>query len=217
MVLTKKDILQLIGVIKLNYAYAYKDIDKNNLSLMAEVWFNSLKIYPKEIVLQVMQYTLEKSTYPPSLADIINNLKEIVYSTYPNANELWNEISEAIDKATQIYYFGEQHSIDGVRPKDRLQRVFDSLNEICREWLGNIETLKSMRKLDTTALACEKARFIKDLPNILERVFIQKRCTNSYISQAIDKLKITQENHPHTPKSTKEGLPSTEKGKTGEA
>lgn len=225
MELSKKDIIQLLGVIKLNYAYAYKEIDKNGLSLLAELWFNSLKIYPKEIVLQVMQYTLEKSSYPPSLADIINNLKELIYFTYPNANELWNEISQAVNTATQIYYFGEQHSIDGVKPKDRLKRVFDSLNEICQEWLGNIDTLKNMRLLDITALACEKARFIKDLPNIMERVFIQKRCTSGYIVQALEQLEnnkykkglVTQENHQHTPKSTEKSLPSTEKGTTGEA
>lgn len=216
MELTKKDIIQLLGVIKTNYAYAYKDIDKNGLSLLADLWFNSLKIYPINVITQVIQYTLEKSTYPPTLADIISNLKQLVYSTYPNANELWDEIAQAVSKTIGIYYFGEQYAIDGVRPKERMQIVYNNLNELCREWLGNASTLKEMRLLDTTALACEKARFYKDLPSIMERVFLQNRCNNGYISQVIEKLQITPA-HPHTPKSTKEGLPSTEKGKNDEA
>ncbi len=197
MQITKKDILQIIGVIQVNYAYAYKDMSKDNISAMADIWLNSLKIYPKDIIYQVLQYTLEKSTYPPTLADLTNNLKELVFSTYPNANELWNEIAQAITITSQIYYFGEQYTIDKVKPKDKLQQVFDNLNELCQEWLSNANTLKNMRLYDTTTLACEKARFIKDLPHIFERLFMRKRYQTGYIAQIFE---LNLKNAPQPPK-----------------
>lgn len=202
MTLTKKDVLLIIGMIQVNYAYAYKDMSKESLALMAEVWFNSLKIYPKDVIFEVLQLTLEKSNRPPTLADIICNLKNLVFSNYPNANILWNEILQAINCATQYFYFGEQYTMDGIRPIVKLQKVFDNMNEVCQEWLCDVHTLKNMRKLDMTALECEKARFNKELPNILESIFLRKRCSTIFLENVIKKqIKEPQqmlENKKHT-------------------
>lgn len=197
MSITKAEIIKILTIIQTNYAQAYKDITKSSLSLMADVWYNSLKIYPKDIILKVVQYTLEKNTYPPTLADIINNLKEIVYLSFPNINELWNEILQAVNTTQKLYYFGEQYIIDGVRPKDKLQVLFNNLHEICREWLATPDTLKNMYKLDTTALSCEKARFIKDIPRIMESLWIKNKCEPQLVTKIVNKSLPTT-----TPKDT---------------
>ena len=190
--ITKAEIIKILTIIQTNYAQAYKDITKSSLSLMADVWYNSLKIYPKDMILKVVQYTLEKNTYPPTLADIINNLKEIVYLTFPNVNELWNEILQALNSTQKLYYFGEQYIVDGVRPKDKLQNLFNNLHEICREWLGTPDTLKNMYKLDITALSCEKARFIKEVPRIMESLWIKNRCEPKLLNNIVNKALPTR-------------------------
>lgn len=186
MEIQKTDVIKIISIIQANYAYAYKDTSKTNLSIMADTWYNSLKVYPKEVILKVVQFTLESSTYPPTLADILNNLKHLIKLSLPSENHLWNEIIDAVHKAINFYYYGEQYCVNGKKPKERLQIVFDNMHEICRLWLGNVDTLVNMRLLDTTALSCEKARFCKDLPLLVENVCLHYCCLPTMLVDIVE-------------------------------
>ena len=79
MQITRKDIVAMVGMIKANYTHAYKDVTKPELSAMVEFWYSSLAKYEKEVVNVAFQRAVESCKFPPTLADIIQNVKETVY------------------------------------------------------------------------------------------------------------------------------------------
>ncbi len=195
MKLTKTDMLQIIGMIRVNYSYAFKEVTKNDFAIMNDLWFNSLKKYSKEVVFAGFQLCLERCKMPPTIADMVDNIKNLVIAGSPNELELWHELEEAIADARYIYNFqgGLWPSGKLVNPINDLPKVFDRLNPINKEYLGNISTLKDLKNYET--LDYEKSRYLSMLPKIRERLEIKLNINSKVLEQARSEytLSLTQE------------------------
>lgn len=97
MELTKKDVFDMVGFIKANYSYAYKDVNDDLLKIMMRTWFNSLSKYSKEVVEVAFMKAIEVCKMPPTLADIIQNIKRIENANEPTDTELWQELVDCVD------------------------------------------------------------------------------------------------------------------------
>ena len=183
--LEKTDILTMIKLIKLNFGYAFNGASENDLEAIIGLWYNNLKIYPKEVISVAFNRVMTICTKQPSLADIIEQIKEIASAGQPSENEYWAELEKAVDKIRQIFYFGGRSymSQDGlVKPLEKAQELFEKLSPVVREYLGSWHTLKSLSELDT--LEFERNRFIKVLPNMQERVEIKSMLNYELIKSA---------------------------------
>lgn len=183
--LEKTDILTMIKLIKLNFGYAFNGASENDLEAVIGLWYNNLKIYPKEVVSVAFNRVMTICTKQPSLADIIEQIKEIASVGQPSENEYWAELEKAVDKIRQIFYFGGRSYIsqDGlVKPLEKAQELFDKLSPIVREYLGSWHTLKSLSELDT--LEFEKNRFLKVMPNLKTRYEIKQTISQNVIHNA---------------------------------
>ena len=181
--IAKKNIVEMIGIIKANYSYAYKDVDSDSMSLLIETWFESLSKYDGRIVMVAFKKALETCKMPPTLADIIQNIKQIKVATEPTDTELWNELVKAVEVTNDcIYYFQFQMVEDNGKTqsenaKERFNKLWEEMPQILKDYCGNKSGLVDIAQTD---LEFEKNRFLKQLPTLKQRQEI-KATTNPEI------------------------------------
>lgn len=167
---TKKDIIGMIGLIKANYPYAYKDVEVEDMKMLQETWYRSFAKYPKQVVGAAFQKAIETCKMPPTIADLMERINEFEDANTPTESELWAGLEKAVRQTARVTYFGNQPFYDAgelVNPQQKLNEIFNCLDPLLKEYIGNPETLKSISRLDT--LDFEKARFLKVLPTIKQR------------------------------------------------
>ena len=172
MELTKKDVFDMVGFIKANYSYAYKDVNDDLLKIMMRTWFNSLSKYSKEVVEVAFMKAIEVCKMPPTLADIIQNIKQIKVATEPTDTELWNELVKAVEVTNDCIYYYNFYIIESngktqsENAKDRFNKLWEELPQILKDYCGNKSGLVDIAQTD---LEFEKNRFLKQLPTLKQR------------------------------------------------
>ena len=177
MELTKKDVFDMVGFIKANYSYAYKDVNDDLLKIMMRTWFNSLSKYSKEVVEVAFMKAIEVCKMPPTLADIIQNIKRIENANEPTDTELWQELVDCVDKANDcIYYFQFQMIEDNGKTqsenaKERFNKLWEEMPQILKDYCGNKTGLFELTQVD---LEFEKSRFLKQIQTLRQRQEIKQ-------------------------------------------
>lgn len=177
MELTKKDVFDMVGFIKANYSYAYKDVNDDLLKIMMRTWFNSLSKYSKEVVEVAFMKAIEVCKMPPTLADIIQNIKRIENANEPTDTELWQELVDCVDKANDcIYYFQFQMVEDNGKTqsenaKERFNKLWEEMPQILKDYCGNKTGLFDLTQVD---LEFEKSRFLKQIQTLRQRQEIKQ-------------------------------------------
>lgn len=197
MELEKKNVVEMIGLIKANYTYAYKDASSNSMQMMANLWFNSLYKYDKRVVDVAFQKALETCKMPPTLADIIENIRKIKVSTEPTEMELWEQLVTAVNKADDISYYFQFTMIEsngktqGDNARDKFNQLWEGLPQVLKDYCGN---KNGLLRLTETDMSYEKGRFLKILPQILQRQEIRQTIN----SEVLDSVKngLLLENKP---------------------
>ena len=181
--IAKKNIVEMIGIIKANYSYAYKDVDSDSMSLLIETWFESLSKYDGRIVMVAFKKALETCKMPPTLADIIQNIKQMKVATEPTDTELWNELVKAVEVTNDCIYYYNFYIVESngktqsENAKDRFNKLWEELPQILKDYCGNKSGLVDIAQTD---LEFEKNRFLKQLPTLKQRQEI-KATTNPEI------------------------------------
>lgn len=170
----KKDIINIIGTIKAIFPYAYRDMGETIMQITIDTWYELLKDYSSELCMTAFRDVLKISKNPPVPADLVEQIEKIQMANC-NANELWNEIESAVAKISRLYAFGGGKfvSTNGeiIVPDIKADEIFNGLSDIVKEWAGNRQTLRSLANYET--LEFEKARFLKELPVITNRIKIK--------------------------------------------
>ena len=66
----KKTVIKLLAVLKANYRYTYRDMTKEELSVMVESWHSCLQDISDEEGENAFHVALCKFNVPPTVADI---------------------------------------------------------------------------------------------------------------------------------------------------
>ncbi len=178
MQLTKKDVVSMIGIIKANYTYAYKDVAKDDMLMLIETWYTSLARYEKEVVSVAFQKAVESCSMPPTLADVLKNVKTIQAATEPTEAELWEQLSSTLRKVSGCVYKFQFNAIQangltqGENARNEVKAIWQGLPQILQEYCGNESGLINLSKVDD--LSFEKGRFIKALPTLKTRIEIRQ-------------------------------------------
>ena len=197
MEVTKKYVAGLIGVIKNEYPREYGTMNEQNLLAKIELWYRSLARYPKEVVEVALQRALETSKYPPTLAEIVGNVKEIKEATEPTDTELWAELCRVFRKVNGCTYRFKYNAIDyngktqGENARAEFNAIWDGLPPVLKSYCGNKGGLISLADMDEDELAFEKGRFLKAVPTLKQRQEIRDTVEASVLALASEeKLQI---------------------------
>lgn len=93
---TKKDIVDTITLLKITYPNALKEFKQDELKLMLEVWYNDFKNTPKEDFNKAIQTIRYTSKFFPSIADIKEHITKEKTSNVNTAEEEWQEVLGAV-------------------------------------------------------------------------------------------------------------------------
>ena len=177
MELTKKDVFDMVGFIKANYSYAYKDVNDDLLKIMMRTWFNSLSKYSKEVVEVAFMKAIEVCKMPPTLADIIQNIKRIENANEPTDTELWQELVDCVDKANDCIYYLQFQMVEhngktqSENAKERFNKLWEEMPQILKDYCGNKTGLFELTQVD---LEFEKSRFLKQIQTLRQRQEIKQ-------------------------------------------
>ena len=83
--MTKEETVAIIAMIKVAYPHYYKDInDDKERKPLYTLWYNQFQDLPYELVLQAVNAYIAYGKYPPTIADIAEQLQ----STYDQVYEM---------------------------------------------------------------------------------------------------------------------------------
>mgnify|MGYP000939222845 CR=1 FL=1 len=169
MSLTKQDVIAMVGTVKVNYPFAYKEKGYSNedLALLGNVWYENLKSYPREIVLEAFSRSLRVCKIAVTLADIIEQIDKMQAAFQPSANEKWQELKKTLYEVYNLAtcfnytYVQENGLTQGQNARNKVHGIFNSLPSEVQRYCGNASGLKDLAMLDDEQLEFEKARFLK--------------------------------------------------------
>lgn len=176
--MTKEIVFKMIQIIKKNYNYAYKDLTASDLEELVDFWYDCLKDYDKQTVATAFRQTIIECKMQPTLADIIEHIKELQNAGVGNDAELWNILDTARQKVARIcgafdwdtYIRGEKR----IYPMQELENIYSELPTELQEWVGGKQGLKSLSYInDETSLSVEKARFMKTIGQTKKNIQIK--------------------------------------------
>ena len=92
----RKDIIETITLLKITYPSALKDLGKEELSLMVDVWVRDFENTPKELFNKAINNIRNKNKFFPSVADIKEEIAKMQVSNIPEAEDEWQEVLKSV-------------------------------------------------------------------------------------------------------------------------
>lgn len=170
MELTKKDIIKILELIRINYDNAYSGYNTEQTKNLCDFWYESLKNYPKEIVFESVYSLIKRNEFAPRLANITDGIKALQNIDAPTDTQLWAELSGVLGKVYQIsrYLAYPQYS---QWTDSELNKVYDGLSEELKLFVVNRSTLVEISEMTEEALQYERARFFKQMPALRQHYY----------------------------------------------
>lgn len=165
--LRKTDIHKILLIIRSNYENAYNFKSSEEASLLIDFWYNALKVYPREAVIQATYSAIRNCDYAPRISNIIREVKVLLNSGKPTQEELWAQLTGVLHKVseTAAYLKYSQYNRWAVM---RLEEIYNALSDELKLYLVNVSQLIEVAQMDTEALKYEKYHFFKAIPRLLE-------------------------------------------------
>lgn len=180
MVTSKSTITQILELIRTAYDNAFAGKSEADMYNLVELWYDCLKEYPQEVVLQATKNVIKRSEFIPRIATVNNEAENLMQTYTANDSELWNELRAAVERVRgELPYMGGAydtvvHDDTGLTTAGEVRKlihtVYVGLNDKIKEYCGNERGFIDIARLDDEGLQFEKARFMKQLPILMERV-----------------------------------------------
>lgn len=118
--ISKKDIVDTITLLKITYPSALKDFGENELKMMIEVWYNDFKNTKREDFKRAIEEIRKTSSFFPSIADITKTLAQNQLNGLPRAENEWDRVIDSV------------HSFGSYREKEALNSLGDYTAKIVK-------------------------------------------------------------------------------------
>ena len=82
--MTLEESIKLLALIKLAYPNSYKDIDKDTQLATVKMWQRAFDTTPFAIMELALDHFVKASKFPPTIADICEELRGIYYEALQN-------------------------------------------------------------------------------------------------------------------------------------
>lgn len=172
--LTKKDIIGMVGVIKANYYYHYKDMSEADINTLVNTWLFTLGGQDKELVMNAFYRALKHCKFAPTIADITEEIEKVRDAFDKSDTELWHELHNALQRAQtlmshyQYTVIGEDGRTQGERARDEVRGLYASLDDRIKVYCGGFGEFHNLA-YGMAEAEFEKGRFLKAIKEIKER------------------------------------------------
>ena len=82
--MTLEESIKLLALIKLAYPNSYKDIDKDTQLATVNMWQRNFSTVPFSIMELALDHFVKASKFPPTIADMCDELRGIHYEAWEN-------------------------------------------------------------------------------------------------------------------------------------
>ena len=180
MPVTKSTITKVFEMIRLTYDNAFAGKSESDMIKLVGIWYDCLKPYPQEVVLAATKNAFKRSEFIPKVATIVKEIEALTASQQESDFELWDEFNSALQSIaseipyTSCAYDTVVHEDTGKttagEARELIKQTYESLHPKIREYCGSVLEFTEIAKLDEEGLCFEKARFMKQIPVITERL-----------------------------------------------
>jgi hypothetical protein len=123
--MTKENTTELLSLIKLAYPRFYTNLTKQDALATIDLWTAMFKNCDYTLVKMATQTLINTLEFPPTIADIKNEMYKLVNHDEDTALDEWNLIKSAMQS-----------------PYDRMGEAFNRLPYCARKFVGNPRQLK---------------------------------------------------------------------------
>lgn len=168
MELTKSTIPKILELIRTAYDNVFAGKSEQDMYNLVELWYDCLREYSYEVVLQATKNAIKRSEFPPRIATVINEIKRLQTADKKTGVELWAELDGVLYAVyeTAQYLRYPQH-YENARAK--LKKLYDGLSEDLKLYVVNVASLIELARTSETdkeSFKYEKARFLKMIPDL---------------------------------------------------
>lgn len=171
---TQNKIIEMIAAIKTIYSYYAKDTD---VKLLVATWTRLLEGYDDELVNAAFCRCLQECKMPPTPADVIEHIKEILKAQEISDEELWMVYSKALAETARLMSQFDYTYVDatgvsqGTQARRAVERLWEGLPDKIKRYLaskGELMRNANEFNFDLSFASWEKQRFLKAMP-IMEK------------------------------------------------
>jgi len=148
--------------------------DKVDMGITTKIWNKLLTPYTDEEVSSALWLVLEKCTYPPTPAEIINEIKK---AKMPNKTEEWAKLVKTLRKVEDLEYKLQFTAVmsngktQGQIAREQIDDEFNKLSPTLKSYVGSVGELRRLaRDCDDESLKYEKNKFMKIIDDIQDTV-----------------------------------------------
>lgn len=169
---SQNKIIEMIAAIKTIYSYYAKDTD---VQMLVKTWGVLLKNYPDDAVEVAFYKCLQTCKMPPTPADVIERLDEMMKADEPTHEELWNTFTKALRKTSSLVYrfdfsFVEANGkTQGQNARAEFNALWNALPDALKQYCGGSGELIRLSRASEEELKFERTRFFKTMPTIEKR------------------------------------------------
>lgn len=149
----KKEILSMLGLLKVAYPNFYRDIKKEDVENTTLLYEQMFKDYDSKLVLLAVRELINSFKYPPTIADIKEKIYQLTNVEDKSASELWDCLLKAIRNGN----YGTDEE-------------FKYLPDIVKEYVISPRQLQEMAQMDSDTIhSVVKGQFFKQIENLKQR------------------------------------------------
>ena len=131
--MTLEESIKLLALIKLAYPNSYKDIDKDTQLATVKMWQRAFDTTPFAIMELALDHFVKASKFPPTIADIYDELRGIHYEALQNVLSLDDgerrNLNKCIMQQTERFTERNDHRINYKKAQNLLNSVNQPLIE----------------------------------------------------------------------------------------
>ena len=132
MALTREESIKLLALIKVAYPTAYKDMDRDSKLATVNMWQMSFPSVPYVIMEMAFDRFRRKSKFPPTVAEMVEELQGVYYSSMLDAHmaknlgdhETFKRCRYVMDQTSHL--LGNEVAIDYSRIGDNMLLQYDN-------------------------------------------------------------------------------------------
>lgn len=173
--MSRDEVITILGILRIAYPRFYANMTSNQAEETISLWQEMFADDDCNVVKLAVKNLINTFQFPPTIADVKNELYKLYAGEKKTDIELWNELKSAIRGG--IYYSAE---------------IFPTLSEELQLYLKNPMQLKELAMSDIEEIdTVQKGIFLKQMPIIRERQkekMMMLPSTRKFISELANKL-----------------------------
>lgn len=183
------------------YKVSEKALSEKDAAIQIAVWASALQDVPAPAGFAAMQKAFAVCRFPVTLADLMNQLRAMQAEHSETSAECWARLLSTARKAEQnadCYRF-TAHLPDGrtqgQAAKAKNQALFDDLHPAARRWLGSLQELVELGRMDDVGLRIRRTSFEKSFSEYQVNAPLNPRFLNASLPEAanVERAKMSSE------------------------